>query len=323
MWNHFTYNKTWLRSRFPADTAYISIIREPSNQLRSATNYYYLPQLMKIKSKNPVKTFLENPWKYKKLSEAHFAYCNVTWDPSRNFMSFDLGYPAEGAEDKERAQKYIRELETDFTLVLLLDYLDESLVLLGRLMCWELQDILYVHKNNRHYSYKTYVPSQKELAKLRRWKAVDYLLFDTFNASLWRKIAAQGKDFFDEVKHFKEVNTQVSTYCSERKKGEQNLTVAASKWSSQFEVDAEFCRIIQSVVRELLQPVQKGHERGRKLLSEKVNIKALINGQPTFKYMTERENYLHMAKSSRKTKSEGKIIKKKQNINEDTKKGGG
>ncbi|KAI8491781.1 hypothetical protein Bbelb_305860 [Branchiostoma belcheri] len=196
--NHFTYNKTWLRSKFPADTAYI------------------------------FKTFLENPWRYKNRSEVNFAHCNVTWDPSRNFMAFDLGYPNEGVEDEERARRYVNELEADFTLVMLMDYVDESYVLLKRLMCWELQDVLYITKNNRSYSFKDYVPSEKETAMLRRWKAVDYLLHDTFNKSLWRKIAAQGPDFFEEVQHFKEVNSRVNVYCAELKKGGSNLTVEAS-----------------------------------------------------------------------------------------------
>ncbi|KAI8487060.1 hypothetical protein Bbelb_353200 [Branchiostoma belcheri] len=276
--NHFTYNKTWLRSKFPADTAYISIVRDPSEQLRSAMNYYYLPELLKIKSENPLKTFLKNPWRYKNRSEVNFAHCNVTWDPSRNFMAFDLGYPTEGVEDKqpdgqpnnsektqamcsnepERALRYVNELEADFTLVMLLDHLDESYVLLKRLMCWELQDVLYVTKNNRSYSFKEYVPSDKEIAMLRRWKAVDYLLHDTFNKSLWNKIAAQGPGFFEEVQHFKKINKLVNTHCAEWKDGETNLTVEtskwnsfnltveASRWNSQFEVDAEFCRVLNA-----------------------------------------------------------------------------
>ncbi|KAI8508623.1 hypothetical protein Bbelb_137220 [Branchiostoma belcheri] len=217
--NHFTYNKTWLRSKFPADTAYI------------------------------FKTFLENPWRYKNRSEVTFAHFNVTWDPSRNFMAFDLGYPTEGVEDEERARRYVNELEADFTLVMLMDYVDESYVLLKRLMCWELQDVLYITKNNRSYSFKDYVPSEKETAMLRRWKAVDYLLHDTLNKSLWRKIAAQGPDFFEEVQHYKEVNSRVNMYCAKLKKGGSNLTVEESRWNSQFEVDAEFCRVLKSVDR--------------------------------------------------------------------------
>ncbi|XP_078586425.1 galactosylceramide sulfotransferase-like [Branchiostoma floridae x Branchiostoma japonicum] len=235
--SHMVYNKTWLRTKFPANTAYISIIREPSSHLRSAMNFYRLPELLKIKSKNPVQTFLQDPWKYKDLFEAYFDFCNVTWDGTRNFLSFDLGYPTDGAEDKERARRYTGQLEVDFTTMLIMENLDESLILLRRLMCWEVRDVLYdmTPKNSRNYSYKEYVSTAEELANLRRWKAVDYLLYDTFNASLWRKIAAQGPDFHDELRYFKELNKRVSTYCDKRTKDEPDLTVAASKWNSEFQ----------------------------------------------------------------------------------------
>ncbi|XP_066278745.1 galactosylceramide sulfotransferase-like [Branchiostoma lanceolatum] len=288
LFNHFTYNKTWLRSKFPDSTAYISIIREPSKQLRSFMKYYSLPQLLKIKSTNPLKTFLENPWKYKKQSEAYFQHCNVIFDPTRNFMSFDLGYPAEGAEDEERARRYISELEADFTLIMLLEYLDESLLLLRRLMCWELEDIIYVTNNNRSYSYKEYVPSKKELTELRQWKAVDYLLYDTFNKSLWQKITAQGPDFFEELHFFKEGKNRVNKYCRELKKGEPNFKLAASKWNPQFEINNQFCHAIRLKGGGFLKPMQEGHESGRrKILAIRHNLRALTKGQQTFKYVRD------------------------------------
>ncbi|XP_066284544.1 galactosylceramide sulfotransferase-like [Branchiostoma lanceolatum] len=262
-------------------------------------NYYFL---LKIKSKNPVRTFLEDPWKYKNLSEVHYDGFNVTWDATRNFMSFDLGYPWEASEDMERARRYVRELQADFALVMVLDYLDESYVLLKRLMCWELQDVLYATKNNRSYSFKQFIPSEEDVATLRRWKAVDYLLHDTFNRSLWRKIATQGPDFLEEVQFFKEVDKRVNTYCNERQKGKHSLTVEASKWNAQFEVDAKLCGVLQAVVKTLLDLLQKGYSSGRKLVTERLNMKAHVDGQPTFKYETERKKYLDKVKASRKSK---------------------
>ncbi|CAH1271265.1 GAL3ST3 [Branchiostoma lanceolatum] len=242
------YNKTWLRYKFPKETAYITVLREPFSHLKSCMRFYSLPKLLNITSTNPIKTFLQDPWKYKSLSEAYFSYCNLTWDGTRNHMAFDLGYPTEGADDMAAAKRYIKELEYDFTLVLLLEHLDESLVLLRRLMCWEMQDVVYDSKpsNYRNYVYKSYAPTTDELANLRKWKAVDYLLYDTFNRSLWRKIAAQGQDFFRELSHFKELKKNISLYCHRERKG-PNLpfTMEASKWSRQFVVDANYCRALK------------------------------------------------------------------------------
>eukprot|EP00058_Branchiostoma_floridae_P020835 XP_002606325.1 hypothetical protein BRAFLDRAFT_67567 [Branchiostoma floridae] len=294
--SHMVYNKTWLRTKFPTNTAYISIIREPSSHLRSAMNFYRLPELLKIKSKNPVQTFLQEPWKYKDLSEAYFDFCNVTWDGTRNFLSFDLGYPTDGAEDNERARRYTGQLEVDFTTMLILENLDESLILLRRMMCWEVRDVLYdmTPKNSRNYSYKEYVPTAEELGNLRLWKAVDYLLYDTFNASLWRKIAAHGPDFHDELRYFKELNKRVSTYCDKRRKDGPDLTVAASKWNSEFQVDAYTCSLIKSDVSTLMMYIRKDTTNGRKeydIMGARLNVAAIIKGQPTYKYKTEQDKY--------------------------------
>eukprot|EP00058_Branchiostoma_floridae_P021883 XP_002607373.1 hypothetical protein BRAFLDRAFT_69779 [Branchiostoma floridae] len=147
-------------------------------------------------------------------------------------------------EQQESAERYIKELEYDFTLVLLLEHLDESLVLLRRLMCWEMQDILYdkTPSNNADYAYKSYTPTAQELANLRRWKAVDYLLYDTFNKSLWRKIAIQGPDFYQELRYFKKLREDVNFYChGNHTLPNLTLAVEASKWSQPFVVDAEYC----------------------------------------------------------------------------------
>ncbi|KAI8496548.1 hypothetical protein Bbelb_258470 [Branchiostoma belcheri] len=308
--NHMRYNKTWLRAKFPADTAYFSVIREPSGHLKTSMNYYSLPKLMKINSKNPVKTFLEDPWKYKDLSEAYFDFCNMTWDGTRNHQSFDLGYPTKAADDMEQARRYIRELEADFTTMLLLEHLDESLVLLRRLMCWEVRDVLYdmTPKNSRSYPYKTYVPTAEELANLRRWKAVDYLLYDTFNASLWRKIAAQGSDFYDELRHFKEVNRRVSEFCSKPPRDTPALTVVPSKWNSEFQVDAYICKLIKSPVSPLMKYIRKDAPNGRDgydILPPRSNMAAIIKGEPAFKYRIEQRNYQKSKASKRRRKRAG------------------
>ncbi|KAI8495253.1 hypothetical protein Bbelb_272390 [Branchiostoma belcheri] len=236
-----TINAPNYATGFPGESAAVQV---PSVE----GDFKVLPKLLKITSTNPIKTFLQNPWKYKNLSEAYFSFCKVTWDGTRNHLAFDLGYPTEGADDMEAAERYIKELEYDMTLVLLLEHLDESLVLLRRLMCWEMQDVLYdtAPKNVKNYSYKSYNPTPEELANLRRWKAVDYRLYDTFNRSLWRKIAGQGPDFYRELHHYRELKQNISWFChgEQHRKSNLTLTVKTSQWSPQFVVDARYCKEI-------------------------------------------------------------------------------
>ena len=42
-----------------------------------------------------------------------------------------------------------RELDRQFDLVLILEYFDESLILLQNLMCWSTEDLVYLKQNER------------------------------------------------------------------------------------------------------------------------------------------------------------------------------
>ena len=46
-------------------------------------------------------------------------------------------------------KEYVEFLEEEFDLVLIADYFDESVVLMKRLLCWELDDVLFVKTNER------------------------------------------------------------------------------------------------------------------------------------------------------------------------------
>lgn len=51
-------------------------------------------------------------------------------------------------------QKHIDELAEKIDLVLIMEYFDESLVLLKRELCWELDDVVYFKLNQRSKEYK-------------------------------------------------------------------------------------------------------------------------------------------------------------------------
>ncbi|KAI8521391.1 hypothetical protein Bbelb_011450 [Branchiostoma belcheri] len=297
--HHFVYNKTWLLSKFPPDTPYISIIRQPYSHLKSEFNYFRFPHLLDIHSENPLKTFLTNPWMYRNKSEIFFPHVNVSWDGTRNPLTFDLGWPAEKADNEEDARSYINQIETEFTLVMILEHLAESLVLLRRLLCWNIKDVvLYARKENeRAYSFKKYVATPEEMQNHRRWAAVDYMLYDTFNKSLWRKIYSQGPDFYSEVEYFKRICGVISDYCNKTMeermdRSKKNLTevkmvVKASQWSPEFDVDRTYCSYITSVKVYAMDVKMRGRpytkdEMSRKMMDQNANIPLMRRGLPSF-----------------------------------------
>ncbi|XP_078681869.1 galactose-3-O-sulfotransferase 3-like [Branchiostoma floridae x Branchiostoma belcheri] len=195
--------------------------------------------------------------------------------------------------------------------------MDESLVLLRRLMCWEIQDVLYdtTPKNVRNYTYKSYTLTDEELANLRRWKAVDYRLYDTFNTSLWRKIAGQGPDFYQELHYYRELNKNVSWFCrgEQRRKPRLKLTVETSLWSPQFVVDAKYCKEISArsvdLMREIRRKASFKVDTRWQIVMPVNNVRAIIEGRPTFKYNFEQKRYMT---ASKKTKPEQKRNRSQQ-----------
>lgn len=61
-------------------------------------------------------------------------------------------------------KKHIDDLAEKMNLVLIMEYFDESLVLLKRELCWDLDDVVYFKLNQRSQEYKeTNITEQQQV----------------------------------------------------------------------------------------------------------------------------------------------------------------
>ena len=67
---------------------------------------------------------------------------------------FDLGLKHKYYNDPVMINKHIDDLAEKIDLVLIMEYFDESLVLLKRELCWDLDDVVYFKLNQRAQEYK-------------------------------------------------------------------------------------------------------------------------------------------------------------------------
>ena len=81
-------------------------------------------------------------------------------------MSFDLGLEQKSFTEDEKISEFVDELSKKLNLVLIADYFDESLVLLKRLLCWDLEDIIYVKQKMRSITYKNSITSKQRVCNL-------------------------------------------------------------------------------------------------------------------------------------------------------------
>lgn len=80
---------------------------------------------------------------------------------------FDLGLQHKYYNDPVMIEKYIGDLAEKIDLVLIMEYFDESLVLLKRELCWDLDDVVYFKLNQRSPEYKeTNITDQQKVSSI-------------------------------------------------------------------------------------------------------------------------------------------------------------
>lgn len=272
---HAIYNRTTLNRIMPSDTIYITSLREPFSQFKSMLNYYNVFNISGIKSGDIFSEYLNNMDKYEAIYKSHKAsptrYCIPDgFSMTHNLMSYNLGYPTgflpgtnDMSDDLEFAKEWIKRLDAELNLVLITKYFHESMVMLRRLMCWTLSDILSSASNKLQYSYRNQANENQE-ATYREWSKVDYLLYNHFNATFWRRLRSEKEEFWKEVEHFRRINEAVFKFCHTPDEG-ITLTIPKSEWYEKLTISAPFCRLLSE---DLLPRLQENYERQSPKLNE-------------------------------------------------------
>ena len=216
----------------------ISIIRRPFAQFKSFFNYFGMPKKMmqefRIPFNESLEVYLNNPKKY---------YIAFQKPMFKNTMMYDFGFRT-GIDDPKM---YVQKLLDKFSLVLITDYFEESLIVLKHELCWDLKDILIRTKNvaRRYLSGPKDVNDASKESKLeqkhKEWSPADYILFDTFNKILWEKIASI-PNFSEELEDFKNVTALMRKRC-EVLSGftARSLVIPKNKFHESIVIDQNFC----------------------------------------------------------------------------------
>ena len=107
--------------------------------------------------------------------------------------------------DNESAilEKKNQQLDSEFDLVMIQEYFDESLLLLRKMFCWEMDDIVYLAKAVR--SQNLLIKLTDDLRKkISSWNHADVLLYKHFNALfLLRKLEDYGQTLQSDLALFR------------------------------------------------------------------------------------------------------------------------
>ena len=82
-------------------------------------------------------------------------------------------------EEAGTVQAKISRFDSEFDLVLIAEYFDESLVLLADILCWDLSDVRYLKQNARKSSKVSNI-TETARGYLETWLEADRKLYDHF-----------------------------------------------------------------------------------------------------------------------------------------------
>lgn len=119
-------------------------------------------------------------------------------------------------DNMTRVRNEIKKVDRDFELVLIMEYFDESLLILKKAFCWTVRDILYVKFNQRRHKPVRHLDEQMK-KNIRNWNKADVMLYDHFNKTLWKKIAAYGPSFRKDLDEFRQINSKMQSSCVEKR----------------------------------------------------------------------------------------------------------
>ncbi|XP_065837923.1 galactose-3-O-sulfotransferase 2-like [Oscarella lobularis] len=218
LYDHCRFNKS-VMDKLLNKPAYITILRHPITRFVSAFYFHGRYRLL-VGNETSAGQFLSEIDKYKKRVNRFAKWAGF------NGMAFDLGIdPPYKDEDVERK---IAEVDESFTVVLIMEYMPESMVLLKRTMGWELDDVIAVPQNSHpelvsksgsstdkytaHHTDDSLDKKQKDtLAQLSH---ADMKIYHHFNATFWKRVQAEFR-FKEEVQLYQK---KLERYLKKREK---------------------------------------------------------------------------------------------------------
>ena len=211
--NHARYNRKAMHLILPKNTStYITILRHPLRQYESVFNFMNMAYALGYhEQRDPLATFLKftpSGQDLRRLMKKKLSLYLI-----RNPMLFDLGLDFRYFQNKTAVQNYLNFIDEEFGLVMIMEYFDESLVLLKRLLCWDLEDILYFKLNERPDKKKQALLTNDVKQNIKSWNKADVLLYERFNKTLWDKIEKIGPEFYRELDTFRKKKKEVEETC--------------------------------------------------------------------------------------------------------------
>ncbi|CAH1782558.1 unnamed protein product [Owenia fusiformis] len=170
-------------------SVFVASIREPFSHFFSYYNFYSMEKTYKgyLKEPNKFKYFLDNIKTMPHLELIHHM-------PPSNPIAQCFGIKQEEQYNITVIQEKINEIEMEFDLVILAEFMDESLILLTECSDLTIEDVVILKNANvKNIKKSKPVLTPKEYENLIQWNIADSMIYNHFNKTLWEKIDKFGR----------------------------------------------------------------------------------------------------------------------------------
>ncbi|CAC5407662.1 GAL3ST1 [Mytilus coruscus] len=252
--NHVVYSKDKFKEIIGQDVVNIGIIRHPASLFLSGAYYWHIVDILRkrIRGENDnerMSKYLKHPDLFERFMH--------------NRMSFDFGLPVKYFDNDTAIDDKLKSLDTEFSLIMLLEYFVESLVLMKRILCWDLKDILFIPINEYSKEKRNKIKlSPDDMSNLQKYNHADFRLYQYFEKKFMRQLNKTSHNFHEEVEHFKSVQETVSVYCKNRTIDQfaEVLTIKETVWNNSFNITVEECKFMMEQELQLLRRLGKKAE---------------------------------------------------------------
>lgn len=197
---HTRWNHSAVRGMMPADTMFVTVLRDPLALFRSLYSYSQLDRFRSLERFASAPTLSLEP--FTRAANLSLERLTRPASPSRrrllgvlgrNQMLWDLGVPPKLWGSQAAVMDHVWILQRQFHLVMIAERLDESLVLLSRLMCWRMADVVALDLNVRLPAAREEI-SEEATNRLKHWLEADYTLYRHFQRRFNLMIDQYGRE---------------------------------------------------------------------------------------------------------------------------------
>lgn len=231
MCQHMVFNYNKINNVMPKDSYYFTLLREPVRAFVSFFIFYKLDNRLNIELggdqslDTTINEFLDEFTTSRHDSATNKMVPVDSWQTTGrypvnnniNSMSYDVGMIGDSSRlhtiSKAEIEYYIAKLDTELDFVMILEYLDQSLVILGEDMCWTNYDLYYINRMQSNSDRSKDPISEATIERLTNFLQPDILLYNHFKAKLLKRLDSRGSEFTDRVQNFKQERSELEEAC--------------------------------------------------------------------------------------------------------------